>query len=220
MRKIDKTEILATAYKTWESNIKSGEPHPKYNSSGGRFYYDIIANLVWVQKGLCAYTEYQMQGYGHVSPENWTDNKYPQFDFAGELDHYDPDLKTEQGWLWDNFFLIDADINSKKVKGAIKPNGLLKPDKADFDPSFYIEYDVNTHLFCPNRNRTAAEQLDIKHDIETLGLNWDPIKTRRESYLNKKIRAVKYGQQTYSETFTELYQFFTAFELSRPYMEN
>jgi hypothetical protein len=211
MRKIDKTEVLATAYKAWESNIKSGDPHPKYNSSGGPFYYDIIANLVWVQKGLCAYTEYQMQGHEHTAPGKWANGKFDKFSFAGQLDHYDPELKTTQAWLWDNFFL---------VKGSIKPNGLLKPDKKDFEPAFYLEYDVNTHLFYPNRNRTVTEQLAIKHDIETLGLNWDPIKTRRESYLNKKIRAVKYGQQTYNDTFTELYQFFTAFELSRHYMEN
>jgi len=56
MRKIEKDLTLATAYKKWLDGLnKSGEEHPEYTSNG-KFYQDIVANLLWVQKGLCAYT--------------------------------------------------------------------------------------------------------------------------------------------------------------------
>ncbi len=218
MRKIDKTEILAVKYKEWQDNFPITESHPKYNSSAGQFYYDIIANLIWVQKGLCAYTEYMMQDFEKCNPANWEDNRFKQFSFAGELDHYDPTLKNNQAWLWDNFFLIDSDVNSKKVKGTKKPNSLLKPDNPGFDPSYYLEYDVSIHEFIPSRIRTFNEQSSILHDINTLGLNWQPTVERRAKYLNELINDVKYGAVTFEKSKSGLYQFFTAFELCKEYM--
>ncbi len=218
MRKLDKTEILAAEYKTWLDNLPVTENHPKYNSSAGKFYYDIIANLIWIQKGLCAYTEFMMQDYQRYNPANWNNNKFNKFNFSGELDHYDPTLKNTQGWLWDNFFLIDSDVNSKKVKGSKKPNSLLKPDKPDFDPSYYLEYDISIHEFIPNKIRTFEEQNLILHDINTLGLNWQPTVERRAKYLNEKVTDVKYGAVSFESAYAGLFQFFTAFKLSENYM--
>lgn len=220
MRKLDKTEILAVEYKNWQDSFAVNEAQPKYNSSAGKFYYDVIANLIWIQKGLCAYTEYMMQGFEKCNPVNWNNNKFKQFTFAGGLDHYDPTLKNTQGWLWDNFFLIDSDVNSKKVKGSKKPNSLLKPDKPDFDPSYYLEYDVSIHEFIPNRTRTFEEQNLILQDINTLGLNWQPTVERRAKYLNEIINDVKYGVVTFENAYSNLIQFFTAFELSKKYMDS
>ncbi len=220
MRKLDKTEILAVEYKNWQDNFSIAENHPKYNSSAGKFYYDIIANLIWIQKGLCAYTEFMMHDFEKCNPVNWDNNKFKKFAFAGELDHYDPTLKNTQGWLWDNFFLIDSDVNSKKVKGSKKPNSLLKPDKPDFVPSYYLEYDVSIHEFIPKRTRTFEEQNLILHDLNTLGLNWQPTVERRAKYLNEKINDVKYGVVTFENAYLHLIQFFTAFELSKDYMNS
>jgi hypothetical protein len=220
MRKLDKTEILAIGYKNWQDGFLHNEPHPKYNSSAGKFYYDIIANLIWIQKGLCAYTEFRMQDFTKCTPENWNNNTFKKFDFAGELDHYNPSLKNTQGWLWDNFFLIDSDVNSKKVKGSKKPHSLLKPDKPDFNPCFYLEYDVTSHLFRPSKIRTIDEQNLILHDINALGLNWQPTVERRAKYLNEIINDVKYGVVTFENANLNLFQFFTAFELSKNYMLN
>ena len=218
MRSIDKTAILAKAYKKWEEGFAAGEHHPPYNSSSGKFYYDIIANLIWVQKGLCAYTEFMMQDFEKCRSEKWVNDSYGKFDFAGELDHYNPLLKETEGWLWDNFFLIDADVNSKKVKGAKEPKGILKPDKPGFDPAYYLEYDVANHLFIPNRERLPEEQIIILDDLNCLGLNWQPTVERRGKYLNEYISDVKYGVITFEEANKKLMQFFTAFDLCKNYM--
>jgi len=218
MRKIDKRDILATQYKKWLDNLLEDADHPKYNSSKSKYYYDIIANLIWIQKGLCAYTEYFMQDYQQYRDANWTGGVFPEFAFAGELDHYYPHLKENRGWLWDNFFLIDADVNSKKVKGSKVPFGILKPDKIDFDPFYYLEYDISNHLFLPSNERGIDEQLDILHDLKVLGLNWQPTVERRANYLNPIINDVRYGVLTYDDAYGRLYQFFTAFELCKNYM--
>ena len=219
MQPLNKTQILATDYKIWQDNLTgTGTNHPAYNSSGGQFYYDIISNLIWIQKGLCAYTEFKLQAYAKCGAEFWNNGVFSKFTFAGELDHYDPTLKTNQGWLWDNFFLIDSDVNSKKVKGSNRPNGILKPDKVDFNPAYFLEYDMANHLFIPNRDREFAEQALIKHDIDTLGLNWQPTVERRTFYLNDIINDVKYGATTFEAAEQQLYQFFTAFKLCRNYI--
>ena len=221
MQPLDKTEIFATDYKQWQDNlVATGTSHPAYNSSAGKFYYDIVSNLIWAQKGLCAYTEFKLQAFEKCGRTFWTKGTFTKFEFAGELDHYNPALKKEQGWLWDNFFLIDADVNSKKVKGSKEPKGLLKPDKKNFDPTYFLEYDMSNHIFIPNRIREFEAQRLIKHDIDTLGLNWQPTVERREFYLNEKINDVRYGVITFEEAEANLYQFFTAFKLCKNYISN
>ena len=49
MQKIDKSLTLATEYKKWLDSINKKAKHPIYTSSNHRFYYDVIANLLWVQ---------------------------------------------------------------------------------------------------------------------------------------------------------------------------
>jgi len=219
MQPLDKTQILATQYKNWQDNLTATKTnHPAYNSSGGQFYYDIISNLIWLQKGLCAYSEFKLQAYVKCGAEFWINGVFPKFTFAGELDHYDPTLKTNQAWLWDNFFLIDSDVNSKKVKGSKQPKGLLKPDKEGFSPAYFLEYDISNHLFIPNKDREFDEQALIKHDLDTLGLNWQPTVERRATYLNDIIIDVKYGITTFEAAEQQLYQFFTAFKLCRNYI--
>ena len=218
MRRIDKTIVLAIKYKEWIYGLAESDSQPEYNSSKGKFYYDIIANLIWIQQGLCAYTEYYLQDYRKCGIENWNNGIFEKFSFAGELDHYNPQLKKAQGWLWDNLFLIDADVNSKKVKGHTVPLGILKPDNIDFDPHYYLEYDITNHLFLPSKERTIIDQEHILHDLKTLGLNWQPTVERREKYLNEKVNEVRYGVHTYQEAYNNIYQFFTAFELCKSYM--
>ncbi len=55
MRKIDKTQILATEYQLWIKQLK-GQTHPKYSSSH-KYYKDVLISLLYCQQGLCAYTE-------------------------------------------------------------------------------------------------------------------------------------------------------------------
>src|SRR6218665_3124816 len=128
MRKIDKKLELATSYKKWLEKLqKSGKNHPKYTSSNNKFYYDIIANLLWVQQGLCAYTEMYLLNKNSVAAKEWTEGTFKQFEFLGQLDHFNAEMKDKKGWEWDNFFVVHSDVNVKRKRDK-KINGIIKPD--------------------------------------------------------------------------------------------
>ena len=219
MRKIDKTQILATVYKAWLDKLTpENKEHPAYTSSDWKYYYDIIANLIWVQGGLCAYTEKRLQDHTPFAVVNWKNGRYKKCEFAGNLDHYDNTLKEKYGWLWDNLFVIDTDVNVK-LKRSNTPNGILKPDLPDFNPFTLLEYDLTTHFFIPCRDLDFDKQELVRQDIGFLGLNFTPIADIRREYLSPLIEKVKYQQQTFDETHLQLNQFFTAFEMSKNYME-
>lgn len=214
MRKIDKSVLLATKYKEWLDDLAAkGKAHPKYTSSNFKYYYDIIGNLVWSQKGLCAYSERKMQDPAKCAPENWKDGAYKQFQFAGQLDHYDATLKKTKGWDWNNFFLIDADVNVKG-KREKRPNGILKPDKRTFDPNVYLEYKLPDHIFIPNRNLDFVMQEKVRHDLTCLGLNFEPIIDIRKEYLAPYLTDIEYQAQTADQARVKLTQFYTAFEMA------
>lgn len=212
MRKINKTLTLASAYKTWLESLEAD--HPEYKSSG-KFYYDIVANLLWVQQGLCAYTEMFLSNPKDVDSQNWQKGrlKEKKLEFLGQLDHYDSSLKKKKGWEWDNFFVIHSDINVKR-KGQRKVNKLLKPDEEKYDPFYYLDYDFKTHNFLPNRTRDFALQSKILEDINTLGLNFKPIIDYRKEYLKPIIDDVLLGQKTLKQAQEALFKFYTAFEMS------
>lgn len=213
MRKIEKDLTLATTYKKWLSGLnKSGEDHPAYTSAN-KYYNDIVANLLWVQKGLCAYTEMYLVNIKDVGPANWKAGKVKDFEFLGHLDHYDSSLKKKKGWEWNNFFVVHADVNVKR-KGQKKVHGLLKPDKPKYDPFHYLEYDFKTHNFVPNSDREPSLQRKILEDIHALGLNYKPIIDYRREYLTPIIDDVSIGIMTLAKAKTRLFKFYTAFEMS------
>lgn len=220
MKKIDKSIILAVKYKEWLDGLTAKKAkHSNYTSSKGKFYYDIIANLLWIQQGLCAYSERRMQDNTCCEPAKWAQGKFAKFSFAGELDHYDATLKKEYGWLWGNFFLIDADINGK-LKRDKKPAGILKPDVSSYDPAHYLEYKMPEHVFVPKRTLEFSMQQLINRDISCLGLNFQPIIDIRREYLSPYIFDVEYQLQSVEAVRKKLTQFFTAFELSVGALEN
>jgi len=213
MRKIDKTVNLATAYQIWLKNFNDkGLDHEEYKSSQ-RFYKDIVGNLLWVQQGLCAYTEMYLADVTSLSPENWKRGRIAKPEFLGQLDHYDSSLKKTKGWEWTNFFVAHSDVNTK-YKGTKKVNGLLKPDAEAYDPFYYLQYDFKTHNFLPNDERDDDLQDLILEDINALGLNFKPIIDYRREYLFPLIDDVKLGKKTLQEVRDSLYKFYTAFEMS------
>ncbi len=212
MQKIEKSLTLAAEYKKWLDGINKKSIHPKYSSSNHRFYYDVIANLLWVQKGLCAYTELFLCDVKHLDKSNWKNGKFTQFDFKGQLDHYDATLKEKKGWEWNNFFMIDSDVNRKK--NDKKMSGYLKPDQEDYDPFYFLQYDFKTHNFIPNSLRTEKEQDKILEEINILGLNFQPIIDNRKSYITPLIDEVALGIKSYAAVRKNLYQFYTSFEMS------
>ena len=207
--------MLAIAYKEWLDKIESeNRDHPGYNSSSGEFYLDIVSNLLWIQKGLCAYTEHFLCDHSQLGPEQWKDGRYGQskYGFLGQLEHYDESLKPAKGWLWSNFFVVDTDINAKnKKRRPVKY--ALKPDADNYDPFFLLQYDIRTHHFLPNENRDISLQENILHDINVLGLNFQPIITDRREILNPLIEEVKYKRKTIEEARLSLREYFTAFEM-------
>jgi hypothetical protein len=212
MKKIDKDLALATSYKKWLEGLK-GKKHPTYTSSNHKYYYDIIANLLWVQQGLCAYTEMFLINKNNVSKEKWAKGGFPKFEFLGQLDHFNPTLKEKKGWEWDNFFVVHSDVNVKRKRDK-KINGIIKPDKETYDPFYFLEYDFKQHHFLPNRNRTTKEQDLILEDVNTLGLNFQPIIDYRIEYLKPIIDEVQLGIITIAKARQKLNKFYTAFEMS------
>ncbi|MFB6453955.1 hypothetical protein ACE38W_01695 [Chitinophaga sp. Hz27] len=216
MRKIDKSLILATQYKAWLDTLKTkNKKHTIYSSSNGKYYYDIVANLIWVQSGICAYTEKLLHDHSGFAPEYWVLGafpKTPKYAFCGELDHYDPSLKDQFGWDWANFFIVDADVN-KKVKRSNMPMGLLKPDLPQYNPKIYLEYDRENHLFIPNKLLKNAIQDQVRKDLEFLGVNFPPIIYSRKKYLEPLLFDVEYQLESRVIVESKLYQFFTAFDM-------
>jgi hypothetical protein len=213
MQKIVKDLTLATAYKKWLDNLnKSGKDHPTYTSTN-KFYKDVVANLLWVQKGLCAYTEMYLVDSKSVHPRYWKEGKFKNFEFLGHLDHYDSILKKKKGWDWNNLFVVHSDVNVKR-KGQKSVHGILKPDDPKYDPFYFLEYDFKTHNFLPNSNRDPTLQMKILEDINTLGLNFKPIIDYRKEYLTPLIDDVQLGILTLLKAKQRLLKFYTAFAMS------
>lgn len=214
MKKLDKLKILATAYKEWLDSLEDSQvDHPEYNSSRGEFYFDIIANLLWIQDGLCAYSEKFLFDQNQLSEENWKGGRYGKgkFEFYGHLEHYDEKLKAKKGWLWSNLFVVQADINNKKGSKAVMY--ALKPDLDDYDPFYLLEYNFKEHKFIPNSNRDFLMQERILADINTLGLNFQPLTQERKEVLNFLIEEVRLNRKSLDEARNSLREYFTAFEM-------
>jgi|AntRauTorckE5430_2_1112549.scaffolds.fasta_scaffold02187_4 hypothetical protein len=223
MQKIDKSKRNATAYKEWEEKLEiENKPHPKYNSSNGEFYLDIVMDLFSCQKGLCAYTEKRLCNEKHLTSEHWEKGCYTSIkpDFTGQLEHFDESLKAKKkdtngkkSWLWNNFLMVDSDINTK-VKGSKSIDDILKPDKADYEPFELLDYDLETHRFTANdgnMNLSNEEKERIKKMIETLGLNFGPILDQRKDLLAEVRDRIDFGMETNATStgeFPTAFQFF------------
>ena len=211
MQKIDKNydEILSIKYKTWVDNLeKQDKKHPESRT----YYDDVVMDLYRCQKGICAYTEMFICPSNLYDNANWKDGKYEISDEAafsrtdhfGDLEHFNPDLKTNQYWLWDNFFMIHSKINGLKSNKAIV--SYLKPDLADYTPEKYFEYDDVTHRFIPNTDiEDETQRREIQRMIdEILFLNHGVVHNERESFINEIKQKIRFGS-TY-----KIDRFFTA----------
>ncbi|MEY4925780.1 MAG: hypothetical protein RI894_216 [Bacteroidota bacterium] len=191
MQKIDKTALhrLSLDYKKWEEDLAANHsPHPRYYSSNGSFYKDIVMDLFRCQNGLCAYTEVRLCAPDFYDAKNWANGKYSNetAKHKGELDHYDPDLKskpkktgTGTDWQWDNFFMIDSSTNrDKKNKQVVD---FLKPDTADYSPEKYFEYNKTLGKFFAKRDLAPATKAKVTEMLETLGINHPTIVHHRKS---------------------------------------
>ncbi len=191
MRKIDKnfSKINSTKYKDWVNDLESKK---KKHPTSRTYYDDVVMELYKYQNGVCAYTERYICPESLYSSANWTEGKYiinheeeyRRTDHAGQLEHFNPDLKENQYWLWDNFFMIDSTINNRK--SDISVINYLKPDLDDYSPEKYFDYDEVTHLFIPNTDIEDAEMIsEIIYMIdEVLYLNHGVIRNDRRDFIN------------------------------------
>ena len=212
MRKIDKTHIISTKYKEWEESL--GQIHPKYNSSDNKYYYDVVMNLFYCQRGVCAYTEELLCHDDLYDKPQWKNGKYPKEkpEFHGALDHFDPELKQTSAWAWDNFFMVQKDINDKHKRDK-EVDDILRPDRDGYNPFELLEYDEFSHVFIANTSLEVSIQQRINKMIETLGINHSTSKTKRKKHCNALVEKINdFGISSWNEEETNNYQFFTAFE--------
>ncbi len=219
MRKIDKTKHLSTVYFDWLNTLPANTLIP-YDSPSIRtlYYKDVLMNLLHCQQGVCAYTEIFLADSIWYAQEQWNEGKYlTHYQNKGQLDHFDPTLKTKNGWDWDNFFVVDSDTNMK-IKSKNRVDNILKPDLAEYAPNKYLVYNWTFHMFIPNPIlKNTPDYKRVLDMINTLGLNFQAIVDVRRVYL----KCIEYRIKTTSDYETEkkeLYQFFTAYEMSEKYL--
>lgn len=207
MRKIDKNynSLLSTQYKTWVDNLESNSTkHPL-----SRAYYDDVAmELYKYQQGVCAYTERYICPAELYESTRWVDGKYlndesaeyRRVDHAGEMDHFDPNLKKDKYWLWSNLFMIDATINSRKSNNNVLT--YLKPDLDEYSPEKYFDYDEVTHKFIPNTELSGETRAEIQNMIDNvLFLNHGVVKNDRRDFINSVKFKQKYGMTPVIDRF-------------------
>ncbi len=222
MRKINKTCNLSSIYKTWEEELEiTGTNHPKYTNTTTRnnYYNDIKMQLYYCQDGLCAYTEIRLCPKEFYQSNHWENGKYETIldkgIGRGQLDHFDESLKSKKkdtngikDWLWDNFFMVDSDVNTV-VKRALPVDPILKPDNPDFNPFDLFEYDIDTHTFIPNTNLDEATQNIVKDSIYALGIN--TVYHQRRDFISDKMLLISLEQKSYDDIVVN--QFPTSFEM-------
>lgn len=214
MQKIDKTRILSTAYKHWEESM--ADNHSRYTSSNSPYYYDVVMSLFTCQKGVCAYTERLLCDEQMYDSKNWIEGKYKKVkpEFSGALDHFDSLKKETLGWLWDNFFMVDKDVNDKHKRN--KPvDDILKPDLPWYDPFTLLEYDTQLHVFIANTTLEEPIQARINNMIEVLGINLSWVVKLRKSHLTKIFPKIEFEISSWEEEQAANEQYFTAFEMCR-----
>ena len=202
MRKLDKTCKLSTVYKNWEENLeKDNTKHPEYNSTKGEFYTDIFTNLLNIQNKL--------------SKEKWKNGKFHEkikkvksICSDGALDHFNPDLKENKAWLWDNFFFISTESNNHKGQKTV--DNILKPDTNEYDEFELLEYVSKEHIFIANTDLDIEIQNRVNKMIDTLGINL--VQYQRKQDLQPKVEDITIGKiKTWKNT--NIYQFPTAFKM-------
>lgn len=123
MRKIDKKIHFATAYQNWITQKEQewqekGKKIPDYHNDSKYYSNDIFVALLFCQNGLFAYTEKQLIKTEELEKaiQQFDENgKYlgKRPECAADLEHFDSQKNAENGWAWDNFFVVYDSINQK-----------------------------------------------------------------------------------------------------------
>lgn len=205
MRKIDKTVILSAQYKKWLDHLNQDKV--KHPSQSDKYYNDVLMNLLHCQKGVCAYTEMIVCNPVLLSEDKWENGRYKckEIERFGSLEHFDPKLKEEKYWDWDNLFVVSLDINVKK--GDKEVDEILKPDTPEYDPFKLLEYSEQTHLFVPHRDiEDVSLRERIKKMIKVLQINHDTVSYKRKTFFYQITWQDKVDRSIIIDRFFTAYQ--------------
>jgi len=145
---------------------------------------------------------------------NWNGGRYVgnKPESKGQLEHFNSQLKAAKGWLWDNFFMVDSDVNTK-VKRRQLVDSILKPDREDYDEFALLEYSSSLHMFVARTSIPLELQERINAMIETLGINFGIVRHERRQFLMEIVADIKFGSKTWDNVIP--YKFPTAFEMMK-----
>jgi hypothetical protein len=209
MRKIDKTRILSRTYKGWVDKLNRDKVvHPQKNNT---YYYDVFMNLLYCQKGVCAYTEMFLCSDHLLDENNWENGRYnsKKPGFLGELDHFDHQLKAGKYWEWDNLFVVLEKVNRRK--GTKEVDKIFKPDTPGYDPMVFLEYNEKYDIFIPHKGiKDEIKKECIQRMIEVLQLNFDPIRRERRRFLKAVLKSQNMNDPIRIDRFFTAYQMVTA----------
>ncbi|HLP47346.1 MAG TPA: hypothetical protein VK186_18575 [Candidatus Deferrimicrobium sp.] len=226
MRRIDKdkSKILSTEYKKKVDKLDNAGK--KHRSPSWEYCIDVVMNLLHCQGGVCAYTEMRLCGPRLIEKENWQEGRYKKtksfvdecgnilyketksrkIGKFGSLEHFDPRLKAQAFWDWDNLFVIHTDINIDKNDADV--DYILKPDLPGYDPFELLAYNKKTNCFVAHPDRSEDERKRITKMISLLQLNHETVHYEREEFLNE----VQFKEKM-KEPF-KVDRFFTAYAMA------
>lgn len=175
-----------------------------------KYRLDVVMNLFYCQGGVCAYTELPLCPPDLLDDQKWKNGRYKgkkgEIDKFGSLDHFDPLLKKNQFWKWENLFMVHTDINSKKTDEKV--DEILKPDSPGYDPFKLLAYSDTTHMFAPSpdvEDETLRKRIDRMIDV--LQINHGMVRYERETFFAQIKDDDKF------ESRLKIDRFFTAYEM-------
>ncbi|MCB0522823.1 MAG: hypothetical protein KDD27_28015 [Saprospiraceae bacterium] len=122
-------------------------------------------------------------------------------------------------WLWENFFMVNFEVNTAKIKGNKEVDSILKPDREGYDPIELLKYDMRLHTFHPNDEKLDEESFrKVENMINVLGINH--VVGSRKDLLNHVLRRIYTRQITWDEAMHETRQFPTALNICRMQVEH
>jgi hypothetical protein len=207
MRRIDKSKILSTKYKKWLDKLNHDKK--KHPPKSDTYYKDVVMNLLYCQKGLCAYTEMLLCAPGLITEKNWENGRYKPKNPGrfGQLEHFNPKQKENKYWEWGNLFVIHSRVNLLKSDQEV--DDILKPDSTKYDPLELLEYKRGSHIFRPHSKITDEKLIQrIRRMICLLQLNNETIRYERETFLEKVTAYIEVGRSF------EIDRFFTACQMT------
>jgi hypothetical protein len=228
MRKIDKTNQIATAF---QNSVKPNQYEG--GTFSNRYHKDVLASLLYCQEGLCAYTEKRLL---HKSQEEMSNlfvngeyqlkdekgNKIKPDEVFADIEHYRGHLKKTNGWDWDNLFAVYDPVN-RNIKRVEEPKFekkcqekgwdfdslmlMLKPDNIDYEVDRFLEYDIETHKFTARLDLDDVLAEQIEHILMVLGINCAPIKNERIDKIETWLNKIKQGEKPTISEFPTAFEF-------------